>query len=99
MTSSLNILDTMLHTWTDEEVSQAWSMIAKEGKRRRSDQAARVKKSLTAGDTVEFVSKRGTTVQGEIQRVKYKKAIVSVANSSGKKQNWDVPLGMLTKVS
>jgi len=99
MTSSLNILETMLHTWTDDEIQKAWGMIADEGKRRRNANAADKKRTLSAGDTVTFTAKGGAQVMGVITRMKYKKAIVTVTNNQGKTLNWDVPFTLLTKVA
>ena len=92
MPDSLKILDTMLHTWTDEEISKAWSMIAAEGDRRKKLKAFDNKMHLREGDKVSFNGSKTGPVKGNIVRIKYKKAIVKVAG-----QNWDVPLGMLTK--
>ncbi len=94
MQDSLQILDTMLHTWTDEEISKAWSMISEESNRRKKIKAFDNKMRMHAGDKVEFTGTKTGHVQGEIVRVKYKKAIVNVAG-----KNWDVPLSMLSKCS
>ena len=93
MTENLSILNTMLHTWTDEEVSQAWHMIAAEGKRRKGERTKNMKSQLSLGDTVEYVSKRSGTVRGTIVRIKTKNAVVDTAG-----QAWNVPMSMLTKV-
>ena len=93
MTENLNILHTMLHTWSDEEVSEAWRMIADEGKRRKSVKTRKLKGELKAGDKVEFESRKLGTCSGHIIRVKTKNALVEV-----KGQNWNVPMSMLTKV-
>ena len=88
----MNILKTMLHTWTDEEVQLAWSLIAAEGEKRRNKRTQSARYSLRAGDKVTFNGRRGQ-VSGTIVRVKRKKAIVSVNGG----HNWDVPLSMLKK--
>jgi hypothetical protein len=93
MTESLKILDTLLHTWTDEEVTQAWSMIATEGDRRKKLKAFDNKLRLSKGDKVTFVGKMLGPSTGKVVRIKYKKALVNVSG-----QTWDVPLSMLTKV-
>tara|TARA_Y100000593_G_C4143532_1_gene253470 strand:+ start:170 stop:451 length:282 start_codon:yes stop_codon:yes gene_type:complete len=92
MTNNLEILKTMLLTWTDDEVSKAWAMIAEEGKFRQNKRTRNMKSSLAAGDTVSFNGKRSGAVVGTIVRIKTKKAIVEVNG-----QNWDVPLAMLKK--
>ena len=91
--SNLDILRTMLYTWTDQEINEAWSLIAAEGDRRREVRTKKVKSELRAGDKVSWSHGKKT---GEVVRVKYKKAIVK---ESGVKHNWDIPLSMLTKVS
>ena len=93
MTENLNILHTMLHTWTDEEVSEAWRMIAEEGKRRKEIRTKRLKGTLSVGDTVEYQSRRTGTTTGRITRIKTKKALVEVNG-----QVWNVPISMLTKI-
>lgn len=93
MTENLNILNTMLHTWSDAEVSLAWGMIADEGKRRKKQKTLRLKGVLRSGDKVEFESAKRGTCKGKIIRVKTKNAIVEV-----KGQHWNVPMSMLTKV-
>jgi hypothetical protein len=93
MSDSLHILNTMLHTWSDEEVSEAWQMIADEGKRRKNVKTRKLKGILRAGDTVEYQSRRTGTTSGTIIKVKTKNALIE-ANG----QRWNVPLSMLTKV-
>jgi hypothetical protein len=83
----------MLHTWSDEEVSEAWGMIADEGKRRKKVKTLKLKGMLMSGDKVEFESAKMGTCKGKIVRVKTKNAIVEV-----KGRNWNVPMSMLTKV-
>ncbi len=92
MSTNKGILQTLLLTWTDAEVSEAWSMIAEEGKRRKNKRTKVMKSSLAAGDTVSFNGRRSGSVVGTIVRIKTKKAIVAVNG-----QNWDVPLAMLKK--
>jgi hypothetical protein len=94
MTESLKILDTLLHSWTDKEVTQAWSMIAAEEARRKKLKTFDNKMRLSKGHKVSFVGKKLGPVTGEVIRVKYKKALINVSG-----QTWDVPLSMLTKVN
>ena len=91
MGENLKILKTMLHTWSDDEVTLAWGMIAEEGKRRRECRTADRRWTLKAGDEVTFNGRAGLET-GTIVRVKRKKAIVKVGIT-----NWDVPLAILTK--
>ena len=93
MTENLNILHTMLHTWSDEEVSEAWQMIADEGKRRKQVKTKKLKGILREGDAVEYQSRRSGLTTGTIIKVKTKNAVVE-ANG----QRWNVPMSMLTKV-
>jgi hypothetical protein len=83
----------MLHTWTDEEVSEAWQMIADEGKRRKQIKTRKLKGMLRVGDRVEYQSRRTGTTIGNIVRVKTKNALVEVNG-----QRWNVPMSMLTKI-
>ena len=89
----MDILKTMLHTWTDDEIGQAWHLISEEGKRRRVEKNRRLKQDLKPGDKVTW---SGGSKQGTIVRTKYKKAIVS---EKGLPHNWDIPFHMLTKVA
>ena len=93
MTENLSILNTMLHTWSDEEVTEAWQMIADEGKRRRSAKTRKLKGDLSVGDNVQWVSRRNGINLGVVEKVKTKNALVSVNGAS-----WNVPISMLTKV-
>ncbi len=95
MSSNMDILKTMLQTWTDAEVSEAWGLIAEEGKLRRKEANVTARSNLKAGDKVFFEGNRSGPCHGVIVRVKKVKAIVKVAGS----RNWDVPLNMLTKVA
>lgn len=95
MSTNMDILKTMLHTWSDDEVTEAWRLIAAEGKVRRERAASNARSSLRTGDKVYFEGNRSGKCYGTIVRVKRKKAIVQVAGS----RNWDVPLSMLKKVA
>ena len=93
MNENMKLLKTMMLTWSDEQVSEAWSLIAEEGKYRRESATQNMKYSLSPGDKVSFEGRGGVSVTGTIVRIKRKKAIVSVSGSG----NWDVPLSMLKK--
>ena len=95
MSTNMDILKTMLLTWTDDEISEAWSLIAAEGQRRREWATSHARTQLRAGDDVYFEDNRSGKCYGTIVRVKRKKAIVQVAGS----RNWDVPLNLLKKVA
>ena len=92
---NMDILKTMLLTWSDAQVKKAWRLIADEGKRRNESASQQMRYTLRPGDKVSFYGKRSGSVTGTIVRVKRKKAIVRVAGS----RNWDVPLSMLKKES
>ena len=92
MHTNLKILETMLMTWSDEEVSTAWSMVAAEGKRRRAKRTTALKEVLCAGDTVEWDGRKGT-VRGIVEKVMTKNARVVVGGST-----WKVPMSLLRKV-
>jgi preprotein translocase subunit YajC len=92
MSSNMDILKTMLLTWTDEEVNEVWSLVAAEGKLRQTNRTINMKSSLSPGDTVSFNGRKSGAVSGTIVRIKTKKAIVEVSG-----RQWDVPLAMLTK--
>jgi DNA helicase TIP49 (TBP-interacting protein) len=83
----------MLHTWSDEEVSEAWQMIADEGKRRKQVKTRKLKGTLRVGDKVEYQSRRTGITRGHIIKVKTKNALVQVNG-----QRWNVPMAMLTKI-
>jgi preprotein translocase subunit YajC len=89
----MSLLRTLLLTWTDEQVSEAWSLIASEGKHRKEKKVGKLKRKLKPGDTVYFEGSKAGKCTGHIVKIKRVKAIVEVAG-----QNWDVPLAMLTKV-
>jgi hypothetical protein len=95
MSTNMDILKTMLLTWTDEEITEAWRLIAAEGKMRKERATSHARSSLQAGDKVYFEGNRSGKCYGTIVRVKRKKAIVQVPGS----RNWDVPLSMLKKVA
>lgn len=92
MSNNMAILETMLLTWSDDEVSQAWTLIGEEGKQRQTRRMQKMKYTLYPGDKVSFQGKKAGSVIGTIVRIKTKKAIVEVSG-----QNWDVPLAMLKK--
>ena len=95
---NMKILETMLLTWTDDQVNNAWSLIAEEGKRRKDNKSAQLKSELKPGDAVSFSGRKSGKCKGKIVRIKRKKAIVSVKKPSGRLVNWDVPISMLERV-
>ena len=94
--TDMDILKTLLMTWTDEQITEAWGLIATEGQARRDRKTNAARYLLKAGDKVFFEGNRSGPCHGTIVRVKRKKAIVQVA---GSRRQWDVPLNLLTKVA
>lgn len=91
---NLQILHVMLHTWSDDEVSMAWRMIAEEGKMRKMMRTKKMKGALAVGDVVEYESRRTGKTTATIVKVKTKNALVEDASG----QRWNVPMSMLKKV-
>ena len=89
----MDILKTMLLTWTDEQVMDAWGLVAAEGKKRKDEKRQELKSQLQVGDMVYFEGKKSGKCTGSVVKIKRVKAIVEVAG-----QNWDVPLAMLSRV-
>ncbi len=98
---SIELIETLSKTLTDHDLTDAISILIEERKSRQSGQLLRMKKSLIVGDAVQFYhSSKGKYIQGTVKRVKKKKAIVwEDGHSTGPAQTWDVPMGMLKKVS
>ena len=96
MSQNLNIINTLCHTLTEAELSDAISMMIKERKSRQGKQLLEMKSTLCKGDIVEFYhSSRGSYIRGIVKKTKTKKALVIEENSN---MTWDVPMGMLNKV-
>ena len=94
---SIELVQTLKHTLTSHELSEAISILVEERKLRQSGQLLHMKNSLIIGDTVEWFSTRNKKVlYGKVVRTKTKKAIVQ---QEGTSLNWDIPMGMLKKVS
>tara|TARA_B100000809_G_C14805703_1_gene411946 strand:- start:24 stop:323 length:300 start_codon:yes stop_codon:yes gene_type:complete len=98
MSENLNVFNTLAHTLTDNELSEAISLLAEERKKRQGNQLLEMKSSLYPGDRVEWFSHRTQLVKtGTVIKVKTKKAIVE---ADGRSQlRWDIPMGMLKKLS
>ena len=91
---NMDILRTMLLTWTDEEVSKAWKLVAEEGKNRKNRRMRDLKTTLLPGEKVSFTSRGGNVVVGTVYRVKYKKALVDVPGVG----RYDCHLSILKRV-
>lgn len=93
---SIDLVQTLKHTLTDHEISEAITILAEERKLRQNGQLLHMKNSLIVGDRVEWYSSRNKKVlYGKVKRTKTKKAIVQ---QEGTTLNWDIPMGMLKKV-
>jgi len=90
-TGILGIIQTTRLTMTEDELTASIGMLNKELTLRRESKFKKLKYSLKPGDVVSFIDNDGKRVEGEIKKVKQKKAIVVVGNT-----NWDVPIGMLS---
>ena len=99
MSSNLDVLNTMIHAWSDDELTEAFAMISLENQSRKKARAKNMKYTLQEGDEVSFSGRKSGNVTGIVARVKYKKALVDVQNSHGDTIRWDVPLSMLKKLS
>jgi len=94
---SIDLVQTLKHTLTSHELSEAISILVEERKLRQTGQLLHMKNSLIIGDKVEWFSTRNKKVlYGKVLRTKTKKAIVQ---QEGSMLSWDIPMGMLKKVS
>jgi exosome complex RNA-binding protein Csl4 len=92
MNGLLELIKTTRLTMTEEELRAASSLLSAELTERRSRQLKSIKSTLRVGEVVSFIDNSGKRVSGEVTKVKTKKALVRVGN-----QQWDVPMGMLSK--
>jgi len=94
---SIELVHTLSSTLSDSELSDAISILIKARKTRQAEQLLEMKSTLIKGDSVEFYhSDRGHYIQGVVTKAKTKKALVKETGSS---MIWDVPMGMLKKLS
>jgi len=97
MSENINVINTLAHTLTDAELSDAIGMLHAARKDRQANQLLNMKNTLVPGDIVEFYhSRKGEYIRGTIKKTKTKKALVIEENSM---MTWDVPMGMLKKVN
>lgn len=92
MNGLLELIKTTRLTMTEDELRAASSLLSAELSERRSRQLKSIKSTLRVGEVVSFINNDGKRVNGEVTKVKTKKALVRVGN-----QQWDVPMGMLSK--
>ena len=98
---SVELVETLSHTLSDSDLTDAFSILIQARNLRQGEQLLEMKNTLSKGDVVEFYhSGLGKYVRGTVQKVKTKKAIVwEDGHSTSPTQTWDVPMGMLKKVS
>ena len=94
---SIELIKTLRHTLTDYEISEAITLLISERKAREGGKLIKMKNSLIIGDRVEWYSRRNKSVlYGKVTKTKIKKAII---RQEGSTLLWDIPMGMLKKVS
>jgi len=91
MNGFLEVIRTSRLTMSDDELHEAMLLLQDEKTLRHKRAFSANKGSMKAGDVVSFINNDGQRVSGEITKVKQKKALVRVGNTS-----WDVPMGMLS---
>lgn len=98
---SVELVKTLSHTLTESELTDAIGILIDARKTRQKAQLLEMKNTLSAGDSVEFYhSARKEYIRGTVKKVKTKKALVwEDGHSTNPTQTWDVPMGMLKKVS
>ena len=93
---SIELIETLKHTLTDYELTEAITLLVDERKARHSGNLLEMKNSLIVGDRVEwYSSSKKSVLYGEVVKTKTKKAIVC---QEGSTLRWDIPMGMLKKV-
>ena len=98
---SIELVKTLSHTLNDSDLADAINILVAAKKERQASQLLEMKNVLSVGDFVEFYhSARKEYIRGTVRKVKTKKALVwEDGHSTGPAQTWDVPMGMLRKVS
>lgn len=87
----VGIIGTTRLTMTEDELNVCVRLLNAEIKHRRTRALKVNKDQLHYGSAVSFINNEGKRVVGEVTKVKIKKALVRVGNTS-----WDVPIGMLS---
>lgn len=99
---SIELVKTLSHTLSDSDLADAINILVAAKKERQANQLLEMKNVLSAGDAVEFYhSARKEYIRGTVKKVKTKKALVleDLQLGQGPGMTWDVPMGMLRKVS
>jgi len=97
---SVELCKTLAATMSDSDLARGWRILYEEHQRRAEGIASRNKVTLFSGCRVEWMHQSGP-MTGTIDRVKRKKALVwqDLNGKPDKSTRWDIPLGMLTKIS
>ena len=97
---SVELCKTLAMTMSDSELARGWRILNEEHQKRGERIAVENKGTLRSGDRVEWLN-RDKVVTGRIDRVKRKKALVweDLNGKPSQSSRWDIPLGMLTKIS
>jgi len=98
---SVELCKTLASTMSDSDLARGWRILYEEHKKREEGIAIKNKYALISGMRVEWLGRGGIVMTGTIDRVKRKKALVwaDLNGRPDKSQRWDIPLGMLTKIS
>ena len=96
MSADKHILSTLLVTWSDEQLLEAYRMVSGEYNERKKEKAANNKSKLYPSCKVSWTGKRTGSCTGSVVRVKTKKAIVKDDKTGTR---WDIPMSMLTIIA
>ena len=88
----LDALKTAVLTMDDDEVLACLRIAHEEHESRKVRRQSSMKEELVKGDAVWFTHADQGRIDGNVKKVKYKKAIVQTKTGS-----WDVPFHMLRK--
>ena len=91
MDGIVGIIQSTKLTMSEEELTDCVTMLTNELKHRRETNLMNIKSNIGRGTVVSFINNEGTRISGEVTKVKTKKALVLVGNTS-----WDVPIGRLS---
>ena len=86
----IDAFKTAVLTMSDDEVMACLTIASQENDGRRANRQSSVKNTLSEGDKVYFFHSDKGRIDGEVKKVKYKKAIIRTITG-----NWDVPFHML----
>lgn len=96
MSNDKHILSTLLVTWSDEQLLEAYRMVSTEYSARKKEKAADVKSKLYPSCKVSWTGRKTGACTGRVVKVKTKKAIVEEDKSGAR---WDIPMSMLTIIT